>query len=120
VGAHGAEHADALEQLLAIHDPGTVAAGIVEPVTGSGGGCPPPMGYLQRLAEMCRKHGILHIFDEVITGFARVGAPFASQAFGVTPDLLACASGLNNGTVPTEGVIATEQVYDAFMAATAR
>jgi len=92
-----------------------VAAVIVDPVTGSGGVYPPPVGYLQRLADLCRQHGILLIFDEVITGFARVGAPFAAQAFGVTPDLLACAKGMTNGAVPMGGVIATNAVYDAFM-----
>jgi beta-alanine--pyruvate transaminase len=116
MSSQGAEHADALEQLLTIHDPGTVAAVIIEPVTGSGGVYPPPVGYLQRLAELCRRHGILLIFDEVITGFARVGAPFAAQAFGVTPDLLACAKGMTNGAVPMGGVMVTSEVYDAFMA----
>lgn len=114
--AQGAHHADALEQLLAIHDPGTVAAVIVEPVTGSGGVYPPPVGYLQRLRELCTRHGILLIFDEVITGFSRVGAPFAAQAFGVTPDLLTCAKGLTNGTVPMGAVLASADVYQAFMA----
>lgn len=114
--AQGAHYADALEQLLAIHDPGTVAAVIVEPVTGSGGVYPPPVGYLQRLRELCTRHGILLIFDEVITGFSRVGAPFAAQAFGVTPDLLTCAKGLTNGTVPMGAVLASADVYQAFMA----
>jgi adenosylmethionine-8-amino-7-oxononanoate aminotransferase len=79
--------------------PGT----IVEPVTGSGGVHPPPLGYLERLRELTAKHGILLVFDEVITGFSRVGAPFAAQAFGVTPDLIACAKGLTNGAVPMGG-----------------
>jgi beta-alanine--pyruvate transaminase len=114
--ATGAEYADALEQLLLVHDPATIAAVIVEPVTGSGGVYPPPAGYLQRLRELCTKHGILLIFDEVITGFARVGASFAAQAFGVTPDLLTCAKGMTNGTVPMGAVLASGAVYEAFMA----
>ena len=113
----GAEYADALEQLLIVHDAATIAAVIVEPVTGSGGVYPPPVGYLKRLRELCTKHGILLIFDEVITGYGRVGAAFASQAFDVTPDLLTCAKGMTNGTVPMGGVLASNQVYDAFMSA---
>ncbi|HVZ44474.1 MAG TPA: aminotransferase class III-fold pyridoxal phosphate-dependent enzyme [Ramlibacter sp.] len=111
----GAHYADALEQLAQIHDPGTIAAVIVEPVTGSGGVYPPPAGYLQRLRELCTKHGILLVFDEVITGFGRLGAPFAAQAFGVTPDLLTCAKGMTNGAVPMGGVLASRDVYQAFM-----
>jgi beta-alanine--pyruvate transaminase len=111
----GAHYADALEQLLLVHDAATIAAVIVEPVTGSGGVYPPPIGYLQRLRELCDKHGILLIFDEVITGFARLGAPFAAQAFGVTPDLITCAKGMTNGAVPMGAVIAGRKVYDAFM-----
>lgn len=111
----GAEYADALEQLLLVHDPATVAAVIVEPVTGSGGVYPPPVGYLQRLRDLCARHGILLVFDEVITGFSRVGAPFAAQAFGVTPDLITCAKGMTNGTVPMGAVLAHAAVYDAFM-----
>jgi beta-alanine--pyruvate transaminase len=112
----GADYADALEQLLLVHDAGTIAAVIVEPVTGSGGVYPPPVGYLQRLRELCTRHGILLIFDEVITGFGRVGAPFAAQAFGVAPDLITCAKGMTNGTVPMGGVVASSMVYEAFMA----
>ncbi len=112
---NGANYADALEQLLLVHDAATIAAVIVEPVTGSGGVFPPPVGYLQRLRELCSKHGILLIFDEVITAFARVGAPFASQVFGVTPDLITCAKGMTNGTVPMGAVIASQGVYRAFM-----
>lgn len=111
----GVEYADALEQLILVHDAGTIAAVIVEPVTGSGGVYPPPKGYLQRLRELCTKHGILLIFDEVITGFGRVGAPFAAQAYGVTPDLLTCAKGMTNGTVPMGAVLASGAIYDAFM-----
>ncbi|MFT3820682.1 MAG: aminotransferase class III-fold pyridoxal phosphate-dependent enzyme [Rubrivivax sp.] len=112
----GAGYADALEQLLLVHDPGTVAAVIVEPVTGSGGVYPPPQGYLQRLRELCTRHGILLIFDEVITGFSRLGAPFAAQAFGVAPDLLCGAKGLSNGAVPMGAVLASSAVHQAFMA----
>ncbi|HSV53188.1 MAG TPA: aminotransferase class III-fold pyridoxal phosphate-dependent enzyme [Burkholderiaceae bacterium] len=112
----GANYADALEQLFLVHDVGTIAAVIVEPVTGSGGVYPPPIGYLQRLRDLCSKHGILLIFDEVITGFGRVGANFAAQALGVTPDLIACAKGMTNGTVPMGGVLVGSHVYEAFMA----
>jgi beta-alanine--pyruvate transaminase len=113
---HGASYADALEQLLVLHDPATIAAVIVEPVTGSGGVYPPPVGYLHRLRELCTKHGILLIFDEVITGFGRVGAPFAAQAFGVTPDIITCAKGMTNGAVPMGGVLVSKAIYEAFMA----
>jgi beta-alanine--pyruvate transaminase len=113
---HGASYADALEQLLVLHDPATIAAVIVEPVTGSGGVYPPPVGYLQRLRELCTRHGILLIFDEVITGFGRVGAPFAAQAFGVTPDIITCAKGMTNGAVPMGGVLVSRAIYEAFMA----
>jgi beta-alanine--pyruvate transaminase len=112
----GASYADALEQLFLVHDAATIAAVIVEPVTGSGGVYPPPLGYLQRLRELCTKHGILLVFDEVITGFGRVGAPFAAQAFGVTPDLITCAKGMTNGAVPMGGVLVSDAVYGAFMA----
>ncbi len=112
----GVSYADALTQLLDIQDPGTVAAVIVEPVTGSGGVYPPPLGYLQRLREICTRHGVLLIFDEVITGFGRVGASFAAQAFGVTPDLITTAKGLTNGAVPMGGVLVSGAVYEAFMA----
>jgi beta-alanine--pyruvate transaminase len=111
----GAEYADALEQLLLVHDAATIAAVIVEPVTGSGGVYPPPAGYLKRLRELCTRYGILLIFDEVITGYGRVGAPFAAQAFGVTPDLIACAKGMTNGAVPMGGVLASDAIYGAFM-----
>jgi beta-alanine--pyruvate transaminase len=102
--AGGSTYADRLEELLLIHDPTTIAAVIIEPVTGSGGVYPPPLGYLERLRALCSRHGILLIFDEVITGFGRVGAPFAAQAFGVTPDLICCAKGMTNGAVPMGGV----------------
>src|SRR5262249_49519466 len=87
----------------------------VEPVIGSGGVYPPPRGYLEGLRTICDRHGILLIFDEVVTGFGRLGAPFAAQAFGVTPDILTCAKGMTNGAVPMGGVIVGHHVYDAFM-----
>jgi beta-alanine--pyruvate transaminase len=113
--AHGAELADDLERLCALHDPSTIAAVIVEPVAGSTGVLLPPQGYLQRLREICDKHGILLIFDEVITGFGRTGSPFAAQTFGVTPDLITCAKGITNGCVPMGAVIARQGIHDAFM-----
>jgi len=111
----GVHLADELTSLVAIHDPSTIAAVIVEPVTGSGGVLPPPVGYLERLREICDRHGILLIFDEVITGFGRVGAAFAANAFGVTPDIITCAKGMTNGAVPMGGVIAHDRVYDAIV-----
>jgi len=113
--AHGAEFADDLERLVALHDASTIAAVIVEPIAGSTGVLMPPQGYLQRLREICSKHGILLIFDEVITGFGRTGSAFASQEFGVVPDLITCAKGLTNGAVPMGCVIVRREIYDAFM-----
>jgi len=113
--ANGAEFADDLERLVALHDASTIAAVIVEPVAGSTGVLIPPQGYLQRLREICDRHGILLIFDEVITGFGRTGAPFAAQTFGVTPDLITCAKGLTNGAVPMGAVIARQAIHDVFM-----
>jgi len=113
--AWGAHLADELETLTQIHDPSSIAAVIIEPVTGSGGVLPPPQGYLERLRTICDRHGILLIFDEVITGFGRLGAPFAASAFGVTPDLITCAKGMTNGAVPMGGVIVGDKVWDAFM-----
>jgi len=113
--AAGAHYADALSQLLDVQDPSTVAAVIVEPVTGSGGVYPPPVGYLQKLSEICKRHGVLLIFDEVITGFGRLGASFAAQALGVTPDIMTTAKGLTNGAVPMGGVIVSGAVHEAFM-----
>jgi beta-alanine--pyruvate transaminase len=113
--ARGADYADELAALIALHDPSTIAAVIVEPVTGSGGVYPPPQGYLQRLRELTAKHGILLIFDEVITGFGRVGAAFGAERFGVTPDLITCAKGMTNGTVPMGGVLVSGKVFDAYM-----
>jgi beta-alanine--pyruvate transaminase len=115
VPAYGAQLADELERIVALHDAATIAAVIVEPIAGSTGVLIPPRGYLQRVREICDRHGILLIFDEVITGFGRTGSPFAAQEFGVTPDLLTCAKGLTNGCVPMGAVVVTKQVYDAFM-----
>jgi len=112
---HGVELADDLERLVALHDASTIAAVIVEPVAGSTGVLLPPKGYLQRLREICDRHGILLIFDEVITGFGRLGAPFAATHFGVTPDLMTVAKGLTNGSVPMGAVIAKQHIHDAFM-----
>lgn len=113
--AHGADLADDLERLVALHDASTIAAVIVEPVAGSTGVLIPPQGYLQRLREICDKHGILLIFDEVITGFGRTGQPFAAQTFGVTPDLMTVAKGLTNGCVPMGAVFAKQKIHDVFM-----
>jgi len=111
----GGHLADDLERLVALHDASNIAAVIVEPVAGSTGVLIPPKGYLQRLREICDKHGILLIFDEVITGFGRTGNAFAAQTFGVTPDLMTCAKALTNASVPMGGVIVKKEVYDAFM-----
>jgi beta-alanine--pyruvate transaminase len=113
--AWGAHLADELERLVALHDASTIAAVIVEPVAGSTGVLVPPQGYLQKLREICTKHGILLIFDEVITGFGRLGKPFASQFFGVQPDLTTFAKAITNGVVPMGGVLARADIYDAFM-----
>jgi beta-alanine--pyruvate transaminase len=112
---HGAELADDLERLCALHDPSTIAAVIVEPMAGSTGVLIPPKGYLQRLRDICDRHGILLIFDEVITGFGRTGSPFAAQTFGVTPDLMTIAKGITNGCVPMGGVLVKQGIHDAFM-----
>jgi beta-alanine--pyruvate transaminase len=112
---HGVEKADALEALIALHGADTIAAVIVEPVAGSAGVLPPPKGYLERLREITSKNGILLIFDEVITGFGRLGEPFAAQRFGVTPDMITCAKGITNGSLPMGGVLASRTVHDALM-----
>jgi beta-alanine--pyruvate transaminase len=112
---HGAEFADDLERLVALHDASTIAAVIVEPVAGSTGVLLPPKGYLERLRAICDKHGILLIFDEVITGFGRTGQAFAAQTFGVTPDLMTVAKGITNGCVPMGAVFASDKIHDAFM-----
>ena len=112
---HGVERADDLDRLVALHDASNIAAVIVEPVAGSTGVLLPPAGYLQRLRELCTQHGILLIFDEVITGFGRTGQPFAAQTFGVVPDMITCAKGLTNGCVPMGAVIVKDEIHDAFM-----
>jgi beta-alanine--pyruvate transaminase len=111
----GAHLADELERIVALHGASTIAAVIVEPMAGSTGVLPAPKGYLQRLRAICDRHGILLIFDEVITGFGRLGHAFAAERYGVTPDLLCFAKGVTSGTVPMGGVIARESIYDAFM-----
>jgi len=112
---HGAEFADDLERLVALHDASTIAAVIVEPIAGSTGVLMPPVGYLQRLRDICTRHGILLIFDEVITGFGRTGSAFAAQEFGVVPDLITCAKGISNGAVPMGAVLVRGEIHDAFM-----
>ena len=113
---HGAELANELEaRLLTLHDPSTVAAVIVEPMQGSTGVILPPQGYLRRLRQICDQYGILLIFDEVITGFGRLGADWASNKFGVLPDILTCAKGLTNGMVPMGAVLVKPEIYQGFM-----
>ena len=111
----GAHLADDLERLCALHDGGNIAAVIVEPVAGSTGVLPPPVGYLKRLREICDRHGILLIFDEVITAFGRIGTPFAAQRFAVTPDIITTAKGLTNGVIPMGAVLVRDKIYEAFM-----
>jgi beta-alanine--pyruvate transaminase len=111
----GKHLADELEQLVALHDASTIAAVIVEPMQGSTGVLVPPVGYLERLREICTQHGILLIFDEVITGFGRLGANFAAQRFGVVPDALVFAKAVTNGVVPLGGVIVRQEIHDALM-----
>ncbi len=112
---HGAELAEDLERLAQLHDPSTIAAVIVEPVACSTGVLVPPVGYLERLREICDRHGILLIFDEVITAWGRLGKPFGAQHFGVTPDLITTAKGITNATVPMGAVLMKEDVFRAFM-----
>ncbi|MDO8353229.1 MAG: aspartate aminotransferase family protein [Aestuariivirga sp.] len=112
---YGVHYADELERLVALHDASTIAAVIVEPMAGSTGVLPPPKGYLKRLREICDKHGILLIFDEVITGFGRLGYAFAAERFGVIPDMITFAKGVTSGTVPMGGVMVRQGIYDAFM-----
>ena len=111
----GAHLADDLERLCALHDGSNIAAVIVEPVAGSTGVLPPPVGYLERLREICDKHGILLIFDEVIAAFGRLARPFGAQRFGVTPDIITTAKGLTNGVIPMGAVLVSDSIYDAFM-----
>ena len=113
--AHGADKADALEGLVALHGPDTIAAVIVEPMAGSTGVLPPPEGYLQRLRDICTKHGILLIFDEVITGFGRLGQNFGSERLGVIPDIFTMAKGLTNAAVPMGAVAVKNGIYDAIV-----
>ena len=112
---HGAELADDLERCVQLHGAETIAAVIVEPVAGSTGVLLPPKGYLERLRDIATRHGILLIFDEVITGFGRLGTPFAAQYFGVTPDLITSAKGITNGAVPMGAVFCSRHIYDAMM-----
>jgi beta-alanine--pyruvate transaminase len=113
--AHGAEFADELERLVTFHDASNIAAVIIEPMAGSAGVLVPPQGYLEKIAATCRKHGILLIFDEVITGFGRLGTAFAAHYFNITPDLLTCAKAINNAAVPMGAVIANNAIYDTIV-----
>ncbi len=112
---HGVELADDLDQLCSLHGGNNIAAVIVEPVAGSIGVYPPPVGYLQRLRDICDRHGILLIFDEVIAAFGRLGASFASERFTVTPDIITTAKGLSNGVIPIGAVLVRDSIYEAFM-----
>ncbi len=111
----GAHLADELEKIVALHDASTIAAVIVEPMAGSTGVLPAPKGYLKRLREICDKYGLLLIFDEVITGFGRLGHAFAAERYGVIPDMITFAKGVTSGAVPLGGVIVSERIHDAFM-----
>jgi beta-alanine--pyruvate transaminase len=111
----GAHLAEELEALAALHDGENIAAVIVEPVAGSAGILPPPVGYLERLREICDKYGILLIFDEVITAFGRIGEGFGAQRFGVMPDIINMAKGLTNGVIPMGAVMVRDEIYDTFM-----
>ncbi len=112
---HGAYLADELERIVGLHDASTIAAVIVEPVAGSTGVLIPPKGYLQKLRDICTKHGILLIFDEVITGFGRLGTPFAADFYGIIPDIMVTAKGLTNGVIPMGAVFVKSEIHDAFM-----
>src|SRR5205085_6376216 len=111
----GAHLADDLDRIVALHDASTIAAVIVEPMAASTGVLPAPKGYLQRLRALCDKHGLMLIFDEVITGFGRLGYAFASERYGVVPDMISFAEGVTSGAVPMGGVIVKKSIYDAFM-----
>jgi beta-alanine--pyruvate transaminase len=111
----GGHLADDLERIVALHDASTIACVIVEPMAGSTGVLPPPKGYLQKLRAICDKYGILLVFDEVITGFGRLGAAFAAERYGVIPDMITFAKGVTSGTVPMGGVLVRKHIYDAFM-----
>jgi beta-alanine--pyruvate transaminase len=112
---HGVDLADELERIVTLHDASTIAAVIVEPVAGSTGVLIPPAGYLKRLREITKKHGILLIFDEVITGYGRLGTPFGADYFGVVPDIMVTAKGLTNGVIPMGAVMVSAEIHDAFM-----
>jgi beta-alanine--pyruvate transaminase len=112
---HGAEFADELEKLVMFHDPSTIAAVFIEPIAGSTGVLVPPKGYLERIREICDKHKLLLVFDEVITGFGRTGSAFGAQEFGVTPDIITGAKGLTNGCVPMGCVIVSKTIHEQFM-----
>jgi beta-alanine--pyruvate transaminase len=111
----GAHLADDLERIVTLHDASNIAAVVVEPMQGSSGVIVPPKGYLERLREICSRHRILLIFDEVITGFGRLGKPFAADYFGVVPDMITFAKAVSNGVVPLGGVLVREEIYQAFM-----
>ena len=111
----GAYLADELEEMVALYDPSTIAAVIVEPLAGSAGVIPPPVGYLKRLRDICTKHNILLIFDEVITAFGRMGSNTGAQEFGVVPDIMTVAKQLTNGVIPMGAVIAKQEIYDTYM-----
>lgn len=111
----GAHLADDLERIVALHDASTIAAVIIEPMAGSTGVLPPPKGYLKRLREICDRHGLLLIFDEVISGFGRLGFAFAAERYGVVPDMICFAKGVTSGAVPMGGVIVRKHLYEAFM-----
>lgn len=112
---HGVDLADELERIVTLHDASTIAAVIVEPVAGSTGVLIPPPGYLKRLRDITKKHGILLIFDEVITGYGRLGTPFGADYFGVVPDIMVTAKGLTNGVIPMGAVLVSAEIHDAFM-----
>jgi beta-alanine--pyruvate transaminase len=113
----GAHLADELEKLILLHDPSTVAAVMIEPVAGSTGVIVPPEGYLQKIHDICKKYDVLLIFDEVITGFGRVGSSFATEKFNITPDMITCAKGLTNAMIPAGAVICNGKLMDAIHAA---
>ncbi|WP_297103485.1 aspartate aminotransferase family protein [uncultured Devosia sp.] len=112
---HGADLADELERIVTLHDASTIAAVIVEPVAGSTGVLIPPADYLKRLRAITKKHGILLIFDEVITGYGRLGTPFGADYFGVVPDIMVTAKGLTNGVIPMGAVMVSAEIHDTFM-----
>jgi beta-alanine--pyruvate transaminase len=116
-GKHGVDLADELERIVALHDASNIAALVIDPVSASGGVLIPPKGYLKRLREICTRHGILLVLDEVITGWGRLGAPFAAQHFGVEPDLITYAKGITSGAVPLGGVIVRDAIYETFTGA---